>query len=181
MPGYANPQNLNRFSYVRNNPLRYTDPTGHMLDDGCKEYGCDFGTSSSTSSSSGYTPSNNNNDDDDDAGDILDPNKDDDTTLPIPTITPSEGTLPLFTQTGSTQSSQICSTNPNGCIIGGWFLIVATDLFVGLPAIAVIVMTGGVTPPAIAAEALETFVVLPINIFGIYLIKQGLEAKNNQE
>ena len=29
MPGYANPQNLNRYSYVRNNPLRYTDPTGH--------------------------------------------------------------------------------------------------------------------------------------------------------
>ena len=34
MPGYANPQNLNRYSYVNNNPLRYTDPTGHMLDDG---------------------------------------------------------------------------------------------------------------------------------------------------
>ena len=32
MPGYANPQNLNRYSYVTNNPLRYTDPTGHMLD-----------------------------------------------------------------------------------------------------------------------------------------------------
>ena len=32
MPGYANPQNLNRYSYVTNNPLRYIDPTGHMLD-----------------------------------------------------------------------------------------------------------------------------------------------------
>ena len=30
MPGYANPQNLNRYSYVTNNPLRYTDPSGHM-------------------------------------------------------------------------------------------------------------------------------------------------------
>jgi len=30
VPGYANPQSLNRFSYVLNNPLRYTDPTGHM-------------------------------------------------------------------------------------------------------------------------------------------------------
>src|SRR5215207_3690305 len=29
VPGYANPQNLNRYSYVTNNPLRYTDPTGH--------------------------------------------------------------------------------------------------------------------------------------------------------
>ena len=35
MPGYANPQNLNRYSYVTNNPLRYTDPTGHeRLQDG---------------------------------------------------------------------------------------------------------------------------------------------------
>ena|GEM_PF-2973080 len=33
MPGYANPQNLNRYSYVLNNPLRYTDPTGHKACD----------------------------------------------------------------------------------------------------------------------------------------------------
>jgi len=39
VPGYANPQNLNRFSYVLNNPLRYTDPTGHWVDDGCS-LGC---------------------------------------------------------------------------------------------------------------------------------------------
>gem|GEM_PF-2331212 len=29
VPSYANPQNLNRFGYVLNNPLRYIDPTGH--------------------------------------------------------------------------------------------------------------------------------------------------------
>jgi RHS repeat-associated protein len=34
-PGYANPQNLNRYSYVTNNPLRYIDPTGHKP---CEEY-----------------------------------------------------------------------------------------------------------------------------------------------
>ncbi len=34
MSGMANPQNLNRFSYVANNPLRYTDPTGHMMWEG---------------------------------------------------------------------------------------------------------------------------------------------------
>ena len=39
VPGYANPQNLNRYSYVTNNPLRYTDPTGHMLDYGANEGG----------------------------------------------------------------------------------------------------------------------------------------------
>jgi hypothetical protein len=30
IPSYANPQDLNRYSYVNNNPLRYNDPTGHM-------------------------------------------------------------------------------------------------------------------------------------------------------
>jgi RHS repeat-associated protein len=34
VPGYTNPQSLNRYSYVTNNPLRYTDPTGHWADDG---------------------------------------------------------------------------------------------------------------------------------------------------
>ncbi len=29
VPGAASPQTWNRFSYVTNNPLRYTDPTGH--------------------------------------------------------------------------------------------------------------------------------------------------------
>ena len=34
VPGYANPQNLNRYSYVRNNPVKYIDPTGHGVDCG---------------------------------------------------------------------------------------------------------------------------------------------------
>jgi RHS repeat-associated protein len=29
VPDYTNPQSLNRFAYVLNNPLKYTDPTGH--------------------------------------------------------------------------------------------------------------------------------------------------------
>jgi hypothetical protein len=31
----VNPQSLNRFSYVLNNPLRYSDPTGHSV---CEDY-----------------------------------------------------------------------------------------------------------------------------------------------
>jgi RHS repeat-associated protein len=36
IPSAANPQSWNRYSYVTNNALRYTDPTGHMqqIDDG---------------------------------------------------------------------------------------------------------------------------------------------------
>lgn len=30
IPNPANPQDYNRFSYVRNNPARYTDPSGHI-------------------------------------------------------------------------------------------------------------------------------------------------------
>lgn len=30
VPELSNPQTLNRYSYVNNNPLRYTDPTGHI-------------------------------------------------------------------------------------------------------------------------------------------------------
>jgi hypothetical protein len=37
--GPQNPQALNRYSYVRNNPLRYTDPSGHANTDGRNEGG----------------------------------------------------------------------------------------------------------------------------------------------
>ncbi len=34
VPDPNDPQTLNRFSYTNNNPVRYTDPTGHYVDDG---------------------------------------------------------------------------------------------------------------------------------------------------
>jgi len=33
VPAPGNPQSLNRYAYVLNNPLRYTDPSGHIPDD----------------------------------------------------------------------------------------------------------------------------------------------------
>ena len=33
VPSPANPQSLNRYAYTLNNPLRYTDPSGHIAQD----------------------------------------------------------------------------------------------------------------------------------------------------
>jgi hypothetical protein len=41
VPDSSNPQSLNRFSYTRNNPLKYIDPTGHRETNGCDYEGCD--------------------------------------------------------------------------------------------------------------------------------------------
>ena len=38
IPNPANPQSLNRYSYTLNNPLRYTDPSGHFTKDEIMEY-----------------------------------------------------------------------------------------------------------------------------------------------
>jgi len=40
VPKEEDPQQLNRYAYTRNNPLKYTDPTGHRIDDGCQTEGC---------------------------------------------------------------------------------------------------------------------------------------------
>ncbi len=38
VPSPANPQSLNRYSYVLNSPLRYTDPSGHFEEDEIDRY-----------------------------------------------------------------------------------------------------------------------------------------------
>jgi RHS repeat-associated protein len=38
VPDPSNPQALNRYSYCINNPLKYTDPTGHVWDDWMIDY-----------------------------------------------------------------------------------------------------------------------------------------------
>ena len=40
VPDSSNPQSLNRFSYTRNNPVKYIDPDGHRETNGCEYEGC---------------------------------------------------------------------------------------------------------------------------------------------
>lgn len=60
VPNPYNPQDFNRFSYVRNNPLRYTDPTGHWVDEGCGYSACNDTTSSGVQVISGTRTGNSN-------------------------------------------------------------------------------------------------------------------------
>lgn len=38
VPEPLDPQQYNRYSYARNAPVRYTDPSGHMTEDECRQY-----------------------------------------------------------------------------------------------------------------------------------------------
>jgi hypothetical protein len=43
IPDLYNPQALNRYSYTLNNPIKYNDPTGYWVDEGCGSgEGCDL-------------------------------------------------------------------------------------------------------------------------------------------
>jgi hypothetical protein len=66
IPSPANPQSWNRYSYVQNNPIAYNDPTGHMIDDGCQDYGC----GSTTPVDYDYNPGNHYDGDEEEDDDV---------------------------------------------------------------------------------------------------------------
>jgi len=131
VPGAANPQAYNRYSYVLNNPLRYTDPSGHKWvciganGDHCYDDGVGpvsgmvhtpvkppSGSNNNNGGSNGGTPTTTST-----PGPVFNPG---------PTTTPTASSTPgPFLEPGST-SSGICGTNM-------YCLSTATSTFVPLP------------------------------------------------
>ena len=149
MPGYANPQNLNRYSYVNNSPLMYTDPTGHRRVKEGDEDGSDDGD---------YQPE-------------PDPEPDPPSTTPPTVTTPSDdycathpgacgglypavGVPPAFTPTFEITSSPDYKKALGGALlIGmGWFIA-------GCGGIIVIILL-----PTMPLAAVETAVVPPVGL-----------------
>jgi len=60
IPDLYNPQSLNRYSYVNNNPIRYNDPTGHVFEEGTGGVGGPCNIIDCTGNSSGGSSGGNN-------------------------------------------------------------------------------------------------------------------------
>jgi len=191
VPNPYNPQDLNRFSYVRNNPIRYNDPTGHFCSDPEDLWspGCD---------GSGGRPNNrpaplpdvpvviNNPGPLDDGQEQDDPTPTDEPVVitldplddgqeqddPIPTVT-----LPTFVTPPVTIPS---SSGPNwiaivgtAVLIAGGVLILATG--VGVVAYGGLMVYAGVTEiigGAVGLAAIEAFQGIALGAF--FTIPSGL-------
>jgi hypothetical protein len=182
IPDLTNPQAWNRYSYVENRPIIFIDPTGQTSacgftysDPDCDSIGEQVSgqltpepsqlsqSLDADNQSESQTPTIPINP-------ISDKNQDEDTNIPI--VLKDQP----FSYYPTSSNSEVCGNNGDGCIVAGALLILLTDLFIGLPLAYVIIVTGGATPPALTAEVLETIVVLPINLFGLYLISKGIQA-----
>jgi hypothetical protein len=59
VPDPYNPQDWNRYSYARNNPLKYTDPTGHMISESDGGGGCSLPKCGQSTTKSGGSSNTN--------------------------------------------------------------------------------------------------------------------------
>ena len=162
VPGYANPQNLNRYSYVGNSPLNCTDPSGHLLCQFCDGEGGNLPPPSPTlppPSPSPYpTPSPT-------PSPLPSPTPTPSPTpspypTPSPSTTPSPTTSPPLSTGTSPLFTQASSTEPNWKKIGAGVGL----LVVALAADALIIYTA----PALFEVWEVTMVVDTVKYLDIY-------------
>jgi len=176
VPGYANPQAFNRYSYVVNNPLKYTDPTGHSCieedgDGNIIHVDCDSGAPP--------PPGNPPNPPDDD-----DRRDDDPTPTPIPSPTPPV-TVPTPTMSSTGTPPPFTQSSPNyGQITAGVALLVTLIVLVDIPIIVGLV---ALAPEIEIAMVVELGWVIPlgaaivaVHVFAIDLIIEGATGQNEE-
>ena len=163
VPNPINPQDLNRFGYVRNSPLRYVDPTGHDPSlNKCDYYGGSYCNSAPATGGGGNGG----------GGGVFMPTVIHPTAPPLlPTTTvPSTGTPPDFT----------ASQHPNcsSCIITGGAILVALgalELSLLVASVAAVVLSGPEVIPALAIVGLPIEAAIAnIALIGLEEIKQGV-------
>jgi RHS repeat-associated protein len=179
VPGYTNPQNLNRFSYVRNNPLRYIDPSGHVITDpvGCHVRGCPDPAPAPSPRDPDPEPEPRPEPDPDPTPPVV-PTPPIVTTPPPPnsTVTPPLYTTTTVISTGTppssfTQGSSEPSSCPS-CVIRGGAIIIAAGALEGIFAAAGVMAVSLSGPAAIPGVAL---VVLPIEVVLVNVTLIGIE------
>jgi len=210
---YANPQDLNRFSYVLNNPLRYIDPTGHNWEDcgnrsgyrcrihmnhvgrararwaaeaaaqqqhaaqqaatlaaqnfAAQQAATQFAHQEFMNSSSGVMGNNGISS----SSNILDRNRDDDATLPTPTLTPSTAAQP----SSRTLISRVAQFGFGAALIAGG--LISTGLGAGM--IIYSAIEGAEAVAAVEAPPLSVLILLKAGAAiggGIFFSGLGLAA-----
>ncbi|NOT05220.1 MAG: DUF11 domain-containing protein [Anaerolineales bacterium] len=191
VPNAYNPQDLNRFSYVRNNPIRYNDPTGHMCSDpddiwspGCDGSGTPPPTTPLPNPGGGGNGGGGGGDDDDD-GEEDNGNNNDNVDL-AEELAQIYGdidddladVLALVYGNGGSLPTGIPGDSPGNCLDGekcdkaealaGVFLIASVDLTEAVFVIIGVLVVGPVAIVPILEATSPLWI--PANLAGAYLI-----------
>jgi RHS repeat-associated protein len=194
VPGYANPQNLNRMSYANNNSLRYTDLTGHRAcDDVDAAENCITAPGGGGMGFGGVAAPVKPRTGGAGAGGTPTP-----TVMPIPSSTPiptstaiptplstmtSTGTAPAsFTQNSPTPTHSGGENGPHwGHIAEGIGIILAVDVLIVAPIVVGVIVTSPEVEVLMLLdvpwEMVMVSTVVAVNIYGLNLIVEGAQGR----